>query len=176
MKTVLIGAIAIYRSVIKNPQSIVEEIKKSYGDLWEDSLLYGGNKNSNIRTSSEIKNIPEDINSNLDSDFKQAVSDYVCRFNAPISSGSSAYILLKYEVGQEFKLHYDDSFATPRRISAVGFLNDDYRGGQLSFDLMNFTYEPVAGDIVVFPSNFPYMHAARPVIEGTKYSVVNWWN
>ena len=100
----------------------------------------------------------------------------MCRFNAPISSSSSAYILLKYEVGQEFKLHYDDSFATPRRISAVGFLNDDYRGGQLSFDLMNFTYEPVAGDIVVFPSNFPYMHAARPVIEGTKYSVVNWWN
>ena len=97
MKTVLIGAIAIYRSVIKNPQSIVEEIKKSYGDLWEDSLLYGGNKNSNVRTSSEIKNIPEDINSNLDSGFKQAVSDYVCRFNSPISSSSSAYILLIYE-------------------------------------------------------------------------------
>ena len=70
MKTVLIGAIAIYRSVIKNPQSIVEEIKKSYGDLWEDSLLYGCNKNSNVRTSSEIKNISEDINSNLDSGFK----------------------------------------------------------------------------------------------------------
>jgi len=176
MKTILIGAIAIYRSVINNPQLIVEEIEKSYGDLWVRSLIYGNNKTSDFRTSSEIINIPENINNKLDLDFKKAVSDYVCRFNAPISSAPGAYILLKYEVGQEFKLHYDDSFSTPRRVSAVGFLNDDYKGGQLSFDLMNFTYEPIAGDIVVFPSNFPYIHAARPVIEGIKYSVVNWWN
>lgn len=175
MKTILIGAIAIYRSAIENPQSVIETIETSYNSLWGNSLVYGHNEGSDFRTSSEILNLPNDIHDKLDVDFRKTVSNYVCRFNAPIISHSSAYILLKYEVGQEFKSHNDDSQQTPRRVSAVGFLNDDYRGGQLSFDLMNFTYEPVAGDIVVFPSNFPYMHGSRPVIEGTKYSVVSWW-
>ncbi len=176
MKTVLIGAIAIYRSIIDNPHSVIKEIETTHSNLWVHSLTYGSNKTSDFRTSSEIINIPKDVNSKLDLHFSQAVSDYLCRFNAPIIAKSSAYILLKYEIGQEFKSHNDDSQETPRRISAVGFLNDDFKGGQLSFDLMNFTYEPVAGDIVVFPSNFPYMHGSRPVIEGTKYSVVSWWN
>ena len=145
MKTILIGAIAIYRSVIQNPQSIIETIETSHNSLWGNSLVYGHNEGSDFRTSSEISNLPTDVHDKLDVDFKKTVSDYVCRFNAP------------------------------RRVSAVGFLNDDYRGGQLSFDLMNFIYEPVAGDIVIFPSNFPYMHGSRPVIEGIKYSVVSWW-
>lgn len=176
MKTVLIGAIAIYRSIINNPNSVIEEIETAHSNLWVHSLIYGSNETSDFRTSSEIINIPKDINSKLDLHFSQAVNNYICRFNAPINFKSKNYILLKYEVGQEFKSHNDDSQETPRRISAVGFLNDNFKGGQLSFDLMNFTYEPVAGDIVVFPSNFPYMHGSRPVIEGTKYSIVNWWN
>ena len=176
MKTVLVGAIAIYRSIIDDPYSVIEEIETTHSNLWVHSLTYGSNETSDFRTSSEIINIPKDINNKLDLHFSQAVNNYICRFNAPINFKSKNYILLKYKIGQEFKPHNDDCQEIPRRISAVGFLNDDFKGGKLSFDLMNFTYEPVAGDIVVFPSNFPYMHGSRPVIEGTKYSVVNWWN
>ena len=186
MKTVLVGAIAIYRSVIQNPHSIIENIETSHSNLWTRSRTLRkpepeiiGNQRANVvsdfRTSSEILNLPKDVDSELDIYFKQAVSDYVCRFNAPIIRHESAYVLLKYEVGQEFQPHHDDSPETPRRVSVVAFLNDNFKGGQLAFDLANFTYEPVAGDIVVFPSNFPYMHASRPIIEGTKYSVVSWW-
>jgi hypothetical protein len=34
------------------------------------------------------------------------------------------------------------------------------------------TTTPAAGDIVLFPSNFLYAHAALPVEQGTKYSAV----
>lgn len=172
LKTISIGAITVYRSAIQNVTELVQQIQEFPANLWQSSMIYGKNQKSNIRTSSEMYNPP--MNS-LSVDFSAVVNDYVIRFNAPKVVHSSAYVLLKYEVGQEFKPHNDDSHQTPRRVSAVGFLNDDYDGGQLSFELTGFVYEPVAGDIVVFPSNFPYMHSSKPIIRGVKYSVVSWW-
>jgi len=175
VKVVLVGAIAIYRAAIDDPQSIIDTVEADQFSRWARSLTYG-NTPSAFRTSSEMTSLPGAVNEKLHGCFKAAIDNYVCRFNAPLLAQNSAFILLKYGEGQEFKAHNDDSRETPRRVSAVGFLNDDFKGGQLSFDLMNFTYEPVAGDIVVFPSNFPYMHGSLPVVGGTKYSVVSWWN
>jgi len=175
VKVVLVGAIAIYRSAIDNPQSIIDTVEADQFSQWVRSVTYGLPP-SECRTSSEISLLPNSVNERLRKCFKEAIDNYVCRFNAQLVQQNSAFVLLKYEQGQEFKAHNDDSRETPRRISAVGFLNDNFKGGQLSFDLMNFTYEPVAGDIVVFPSNFPYMHGSLPVVDGTKYSVVSWWN
>jgi hypothetical protein len=60
-------------------------------------------------------------------------------------------------------------------VSAVGYLNNDYIGGELNFDKLDFTYKPSSGDVVVFLSDEPYSHASLPVKSGIKYSVVNWW-
>ena len=67
MKTVLVGAIAIYRSIIDDPYSVIEEIETTHSNLWVHSLTYGSNETSDFRTSSEIINIPKDINLNYPS-------------------------------------------------------------------------------------------------------------
>ena len=57
-------------------------------------------------------------------------------------------------------------------LSSVGYLNDNYEGGELFFDKLNLKIKPKAGDLYLFPSAYIYSHAAMPVISGTKYSIV----
>jgi hypothetical protein len=108
--------------------------------------------------------------------FSRCVSDYSQKFCFDINTEKSTnYTVLKYENNQHYVHHLDHGEKTPRIVSAVGYLNDDYLGGELDFDKLNFTYRPSSGDVVVFLSDEPYSHASLPVTSGVKYSVVNWW-
>lgn len=92
---------------------------------------------------------------------------------------SSGYSLLRYREGGFFKEHVDVARDHPvlghRRLSTVVFCNDDYEGGQLVFPRQGITVEPEQGAMVLFPSGFTHPHEARPVTEGTKYSIVSWY-
>lgn len=85
-----------------------------------------------------------------------------------------AFNFVKYEgEGKHFRIHADHGPAYNCTVSAVIYINDDYRGGEIQFPrLDNLIYSPRVGDIAVFPSNFIYEHASLPIVEGTKYSVV----
>ena len=34
----------------------------------------------------------------------------------------------------------------------------------------------VTGDVIIFPSNFLYPHSVAPIMMGTRYAIVNWYN
>jgi hypothetical protein len=81
--------------------------------------------------------------------------------------------IVKYGKGEYFKVHSDDGDPYRCTLSAVGYPNDDYAGGEISFAKFNLTYKPKAGDFVLFPSAFAYAHASEPVLDdGIKYSLV----
>lgn len=80
----------------------------------------------------------------------------------------------KYGVGSEYKDHYDHGPNSPRLLSGVMFLNDDFDGGELVFPYFEKSIEPKAGRLVLFPSSFIYRHVSVPVVEGVKYSLVTW--
>jgi len=84
-------------------------------------------------------------------------------------------VLLRYEEGNMFHNHIDDHPQFPRVISLSMFLNDDFEGGELEFKEFNIKIKPVAGEIVVFSSGFPYMHQVHPTSKGTRYAVVKWY-
>lgn len=100
------------------------------------------------------------------------VNDYRIMFNiAPLNYWES-FNFVKYGPGQHFQIHSDHGYSYICVLSSVGYLNDDYEGGELFFDKFNLKIKPKAGDLYLFPSSFLFSHQAMPVKEGTKYSIV----
>jgi hypothetical protein len=75
------------------------------------------------------------------------------------------------------QLHTDSNalrYALPELetvITQLLYLNDDYEGGEVEFmSILNdglITYKPKAGDLIVMPSGFPYLHSAKSVTKGS---------
>ncbi len=86
--------------------------------------------------------------------------------------------VLKYHPGGFFELHSDHGFKTPRTLSFIFFVNDDYEGGSLVFATptrdKNLEIKKKKNRLIVWPSNFLYPHFVKPVIKGTRYTVVAW--
>jgi hypothetical protein len=56
-----------------------------------------------------------------------------------------------------------------RYLSLFWYLNDVDDGGETLFTSINYYVKPKRGRLVVFPPNFMFPHAGRPVLSGTKY-------
>lgn len=102
----------------------------------------------------------------------QAVKDYTKRYNVGELRYWEALNFVKYGPNQHFQEHTDHGFSYNCVVSMVGYVNDDYDGGEISFRMQGLKIKPKAGDLFVFPSNFMYPHRAMPVHSGTKYSIV----
>lgn len=125
-----------------------------------------------------------------DSNIKQIVTDwaksvvhqYSLDFQVPIR-GASGVRFNKYSVGQHMELHidhihsvFDGYYKGIPILSIVGFLNDNYEGGEFVFKLGDETisYKLPANSVLVFPSAFPWPHEVTPVTAGTRYTWVMW--
>ena len=81
--------------------------------------------------------------------------------------------IVRYGAGEFFKIHSDDGDPYRCTLSAVGYPNDTYAGGELAFPLFDVKYKPKAGDFVLAPSIYSYAHSSEPVTDdGIKYSLV----
>jgi hypothetical protein len=196
MQPVICNGVAIYRGAIKHPQSIIDVVESVLGNelntkfSWKKASVVNPNGTtsiSTIRTNSDfaLPTLGNDIfcsatryvNNFFHESFTKCLIDFLFRFNIEVDIDKSKYYsILKYGISEHYIHHLDDGEKTPRKVSAVGYLNNDFIGGNLDFDKIKFNYPPSAGDIVIFPSVAPYSHSSMPVIEGTKYSVVNWWS
>ena len=127
----------------------------------------------------DIENDKSDISLNLQSLWQDiydstfpAVENYRQEYNIMPLKYWEAMNFVKYGPGQHFKEHRDHGFSYNCTVSLVGYINDDYEGGELFFRLQDLKIKPQAGDLYIFPSNFMYPHQAMPVTSGTKYSIV----
>lgn len=83
--------------------------------------------------------------------------------------------ILKYGKGHHFENHVDDNKGTPRTFSISYYLNDDYEGGEIEFPRFGLKVKPKANMAILFAANYVYNHKIYPVTEGTRYTVVNWF-
>lgn len=80
---------------------------------------------------------------------------------------------VKYDgPGTHFNIHADHGPAYVSTVSMVGYLNDEYVGGEIYFPRFDLNIKPDAGDLIIFPSTYIYEHASKPIESGIKYSVV----
>ncbi|MBD2459989.1 2OG-Fe(II) oxygenase [Oscillatoria sp. FACHB-1407] len=93
--------------------------------------------------------------------------------------------VLRYREGQFYHRHVDNVLLSSRfqevqegiptrDISVVGYLNDDFEGGETYFDRQNVKVKPEAGAVLLFPSYFTHPHESLPVIKGQKYAFTSW--
>lgn len=98
---------------------------------------------------------------------------------------SESCSILRYQPGQYYKRHIDNlllasrldevAHGIPTRdVSVVGYLNDDFEGGETFFDRQNLKVKPQLGNVLVFPSYYTHPHQALPVTKGQKYSFTTW--
>lgn len=106
-----------------------------------------------------------------------SVRYYSEKYDVPIAA-DEGFILLKYQTGNEYKPHMDAGIAEPfcsRTLSMVAYLNPtEYDGGDTYFNNFNISVKPNNTGLVLFPSNYAYIHQAMPVKSGTKYAIVTW--
>lgn len=95
--------------------------------------------------------------------------------------------VLRYDVGEEYKAHYDAAAepanpAYSRIYTALLYLNDDFTGGTTTFHRLKLEIEPKAGRLLVwgnqtngYPRPHPLaLHSGNPVASGTKHIVTFW--
>ena len=144
----------------------------SYDDSLRKCYEYAiTDKQSACHPQDPIRRAAESLRNGLD----VIIEDFASRYSicAPLKSYHT--LLLRYEEGGMFCNHTDDTPKLPRVVSLSMFLNDDYKGGELEFKEFNLKIKPVAGEIVVFSSGFPYMHQVHPITTGIRYAVVKWY-
>jgi prolyl 4-hydroxylase len=106
--------------------------------------------------------------------------------NVPVTHAESLHIL-NYEVGQEYKAHFDYFASTskaasnPRISTLVMYLNDVEEGGETYFPKLNFSVSPKKGMAVYFEYfytdqslNELTLHGGAPVVVGDKWAATQW--
>ena len=103
---------------------------------------------------------------------------YKAKFPMMASSKINQIDLLKYNSGGKYNVHTDHYTNSPRHLSIIIYLNEEYEGGDLIFtDQKKIEVKRIKlgkGSIVFFPSNFMYPHSIEPITKGVRYSIVSW--
>jgi hypothetical protein len=101
-----------------------------------------------------------------------AVEDYAQHFRLSQLGYWAPLNFVKYDQGEYIEVHSDHVDTHICVLSSVGYINDDYEGGELFFDKLNIKIKPKAGDLYLYPSTYLYSHASLPITSGTKYAIV----
>jgi len=185
------SGILIYHNVINQNLNVIERLEQVTSDTtnpydYAEAMVGYGMRMPEYRDCFDIKFKKTDIeHDQSDASLKlqslwddvhfhklQAVKDYSKKFNIGELRYWEALNFIKYGPGQHFQEHTDHGFSYNCVVSLVGYVNDDYEGGEIYFRLQNLKVKPQAGDLFIFPSNYMYPHQAMPVHSGTKYSIV----
>lgn len=170
------GAIEIYDGAFSNCQRIIDVINNMPNSF--DRALVGDGQVSDKRTSDAAGvDLTSLRNPTVIFEFGRTLFGYLDDYGKRYSVGFSSLepaSLNRYEIGQEYKAHADDGPGHPRVISALIYMNDVEQGGETVFPLFGESVSPKEGRLVIFPSNYAYVHEARPPLAGVKYSLAVW--
>lgn len=169
--------IRVINNAIENTSEIVAWMQSQ--ETWTHSKIFNTSvEESDMRTSQTLfvpmlswDNPPfiHDMNKTVWAALDEYATDYGFAF-----SGIEDSSVQRYEIGDYYKPHTDSMGSTPRIVSAVLYLNTVDSGGETRFTRFDFSVKPVAGRLVIFPSNYVYEHEALPPVSGIKIAAAYW--
>lgn len=171
--------IRVYRDFDLCTEEYLKELKAS--NSWKRATVGMEHRVSDVRTNDFLVISGREEFKRLDQKLFQLFHAAILRYRSdiPVSdfgiTKDEGYQALRYESGQEYKRHSDQGTLNQRMVSAVLFLNENFKGGKLWFPNQKVKVTPKAGTVVLFPSSFAYEHVALPVKKGVKFAVVTWF-
>jgi predicted 2-oxoglutarate/Fe(II)-dependent dioxygenase YbiX len=183
------GCICVYENVWPDPDITIARIENEVGNIeagvgWGRAGTVGQRHRQTSRTNLglSITDSAEGVDSTAMKDIHNqfyflllaTTIPYAQKFRINENFYHESYQALKYREGEGYLEHYDGDTGMGRSISAVVYLNDDYKGGEIEFPNQKIKLKPEKGMLILFPSNYAYRHIAHAVTEGTKYSLVTW--
>jgi len=163
------NGIEFYHNVFNDPDLLINEINKY---KWTKPL----NVNKDDRSNSVIYFLDREKYANVFSMIDQALNKFLNTYTnlyfLPDLTYSSIEAL-KYQPDEKYVMHYDDGSKSVcnRVTNCVMYLNDNYEGGEIEFVNFGIKEKPIKNSMVLFPSNYPYMHTAHKVLSGTRYAI-----
>ena len=118
--------------------------------------------------------------------FMDTLFEYIGRYmkdiNHPYLNSWAGYNFItyhRYKKGTDMAAHidhiqsiFDGTVRGVPILSIVGQLNDSFKGGE--FQILDKNIRMKAGDILIFPSNFFFIHKVNLITKGTRLSFVSW--
>ena len=219
IKTILHDKVYYYENAVKNFNEVMSslcELEDVYTNdgkkMWETwtasndkDHIYGDTMSFNVDFINTLDDLYKDkmlfiYNNIMDSfyavskDYAESIGDYEEPNLFP------TFNIKKYYTGTYMGPHFDQLDGDKTlRYSLVMYLNDDFKGGEISFSLkdyenndteikpnedyedelnskiIDFGIKPKAGSIIIFPSSAPYYHTAHLVKSKFKYMVPSHW-
>ena len=202
--TTLHPGIDVYHNVLDEYPDFFNKVLDVQEDLWRPwggfgkyttltTQSYSGDPHEFTTETKELDSNKSYISIAFSKIFKDITSDYINKNNVELPNWhSSEPQLCKYfpkEVrytGLILPFHTDYQQERSRMpgikhgITANLYINDGYSGGEILYQIEPndniISYQPKAGDMIVFPSKAPYYHAVKNVIEGDKYLIRSFWH
>lgn len=154
-----------------NPALIGDgEVRKDYRDCF-DVKISESLKDRFLEVSPELVTIYDEVITGV----RECIRHYSSLYNIQLDY-EEATNFVRYEEGHHFATHADSGFSYSCTVSAIGYLNDGYEGGEYVMPYQDIRFKPEAGDLIVHPSDFIYAHASLPVKKGVKYSAVTMYD
>ena len=179
-KTISPG-IELYEDVVEDCQDFIDFCLGRDG--WRDSTIFT-NKNNQVvdKNIRETKILDLSYLDGLEGRwdlvadiFKYFAKDYCKKYNCSYGFMEAPQLLHYKKNNGYFNYHSDSGKSVAREFSSILYLNDVEVGGETHFENFNIKIAPKSGDLVMFPANFPYRHAALPPVSGDKFAIVTWF-
>jgi hypothetical protein len=147
-------------------------------------------QNSNIKDSMDMSFIPEDLKDpiwgrllhNIVDIVEKGLEDYKIRFQKGLTQVdpfriSQGFNIQRYRPSQAFHGYHCERAGIPhseRILVWMIYLNDVTDRGETEFYYQHYFERPKEGKLVIWPSDWTYLHRGIPSPTQTKYIITGW--
>ena len=139
-----------------------------------NNLFWGVLKNQ-LRLLHEnfLRNIPQEENPRFDGTEPHRWTKIIDHY---LAHGWGFHIQ-RMDVGSRIDWHCDYGHGSDEELKTMAYilyLNDDYEGGELEFDMQRFKMKPNRGDFLFFPPFWTHTHRVNTITKGCRYVITGW--
>ena len=169
---IISDGIAIFRNQFLRSEEIIELSENSTN--WRQGTA-GQGTDPKVRITDIHDLDPQtELHKDLLDGIVEGINEYSKKYSHCRIAGGEHLRVARYGIGGHYGPHVDAG-ASERTLSAVLYLNSDFKGGELKFKNQDITITPEEGMLILFPSNYLFVHQSLPVTEGRKYTTISWF-